>query len=170
MSNDVQQWQTPQTPKARQLLHCGGHWLRPLDHQPVLQWDAHGFLQEWCDKARAQGTGTYRGFHGSPMANWHSVLRAGLRCSPQGALGPGVYAHETAVYSRTGGGQRSERSSSVVLAGPGVQGYMGTAPVGVWRNSLFSPDPRAMSMMALVEIADLRHDRKLINHSAGVTL
>lgn len=103
-------------------------------------------FQEWCDKARAQGTGTYRGFHGSPMANWHSVLRAGLRCSPQGALGPGVYAHETAVYS---------------------QGYMGTAPVGVWRNSLFSPDPRAMSMMALVEIADLRHDRKLINHSAG---
>lgn len=105
-------------------------------------------FKEYCQSARLQtkGEGFYRAFHASPMANWHSVLRAGLQCSPTGALGPGVYAHEYANYS---------------------QAYMCTSPVGVWKNSMFNPFSSTMSMMSLVEVADHRHNPTLIIHQAG---
>eukprot|EP00667_Euglena_gracilis_P004111 EG_transcript_4124 len=119
--------------------------------------------QGWCAQARQHlhhPTGTYFGFHGSPISNWHSVLRAGLRCSPNGMLGPGVYAHETAHYSQAYMGQP-------IQTGPNGRGYFQLPVGGVWRNSMFQPDGGSMSMMALVEIADLRHDHSLIKTSEG---
>lgn len=82
-------------------------------------------------------TGSFHAFHGSPISNWHSIVRTGLR----GGHVPGIYMAQSAAVS---------------------QGYMqsGTACSG-WKNSTWGCD-KNVACMGMVEVADMCHHQKML--------
>lgn len=79
-------------------------------------------------------TGSFHAFHGSPISNWHSIVRTGLR----GGHVPGIYMAQAAATS---------------------QGYMqsGMADCKGWANSTWECN-KMMSCMGLVE--GMFHERE----------
>jgi hypothetical protein len=88
-------------------------------------------------------TGSFHAFHGSPVSNWHSIVRTGLR----GGHVPGIYMAQAAAVS---------------------QGYMqsGMACEG-WKNSSWECD-KNMNCMGMVEVADLCHHQNLLTGASPV--
>jgi hypothetical protein len=74
----------------------------------------------------------------SPIPNWHSILRTGLRSGHV----PGIFMAQQRSYSV------GYMASAVGAAQGGLR---------VWRNSQLGCDSR-MSAMSLIEVADLRDD------------
>jgi len=106
-------------------------------------------FQDWKGRARnlsknskskknsPNSSGSYYAFHGSPITNFHSIIRTGLR----GGFVPGIYHAQNAFVSF---------------------GYMNSGQqVNGWDNSMFKCDGN-MSCIAMIEVADMRHDQKLI--------
>lgn len=100
-------------------------------------------FQEWRRQSRNHGNkkGSFIAFHGSSIANWHSILRTGLRGGP-GAVGTGVYMADQLKYSipymdLTGKVNRS------------------------WKNSVLGCNGK-FNAISLVECSDMRHDKALL--------
>jgi ubiquitin-conjugating enzyme E2 Q len=86
-------------PRANQVDGMG----TALQFQVVTtQPEREATFREWQSKSRAEGggagDGSFVAFHGSSIANWHSILRTGLRGGP-GAVGTGVYMADQLAYS-----------------------------------------------------------------------
>eukprot|EP00026_Physarum_polycephalum_P002388 Phypoly_transcript_02394.p1 GENE.Phypoly_transcript_02394~~Phypoly_transcript_02394.p1 ORF type:complete len:924 (+),score=160.91 Phypoly_transcript_02394:68-2773(+) len=109
----------------------GGFMLKPEEKKPAEE--------------TKRNTGSYHAFHGSPISNWHSILRTGLR----GGHVPGIYMAQSAAVS---------------------QGYMqsGTQCSG-WKNSTWDCD-KNMACMGMVEVADMCHHTNLLTGASPVEL
>jgi len=97
-------------------------------------------FQEWVTRSRREkgGNGVFNAFHGSPVGNWHSILRTGLRSGHV----PGIYMAGQATISH---------------------GYMavGQSQAVGWKNSMFEHNNN-ISAIALLEVADMRHNNKFV--------
>eukprot|EP01102_Stenamoeba_stenopodia_P006169 TRINITY_DN1698_c0_g2_i1.p1 TRINITY_DN1698_c0_g2~~TRINITY_DN1698_c0_g2_i1.p1 ORF type:complete len:979 (-),score=356.91 TRINITY_DN1698_c0_g2_i1:1765-4701(-) len=85
--------------------------------------------------------GSFVAFHGSPISNWHSIIRTGLRSGHV----PGIYMAQNKMTSI---------------------GYMAGSTARPWRNTALGIT-EAMCAMSLVEVADYRDDQKKITGGRG---
>jgi len=117
-----------------------------LQFQVVSSFPEHEqkFLQ-YKQQARNhhKGKGTYYAWHGSPMSNWHSIIRTGLR----GGFVPGIYHAQNVAVSY---------AYMAVGSGPGG-----------WPNSMRKTS-KMMSCISMIEVADLRHNTSLITGGNAV--
>jgi len=133
-------------PKKHQLSAMGTE----LQFQVVSSFPEHERkFQDWKSRARKTGkknsTGSYFAFHGSPVVNFHSIIRTGLR----GGFVPGIYHAQNAGVSF---------------------GYMftGGTPTKSWGNSVWKSD-KNVSCIAMIEVADMRNDNSLITGGKSVS-
>eukprot|EP01112_Ceratiomyxa_fruticulosa_P011464 TRINITY_DN3109_c0_g1_i1.p1 TRINITY_DN3109_c0_g1~~TRINITY_DN3109_c0_g1_i1.p1 ORF type:complete len:918 (-),score=250.47 TRINITY_DN3109_c0_g1_i1:134-2887(-) len=97
-------------------------------------------------KDRKDATGSFYAFHGSPITNWHSIVRSGLR----GGHVPGIYMAQAAATSH---------------------GYMavGASNANGWKNSSWGCD-KNISCIGLCEVADMTHKTELITGGSPLAL
>jgi ubiquitin-conjugating enzyme E2 Q len=113
----------------------------PTPHQFVLLTAGPGKESEWralrdeAERKMGRGRGSVYMFHGSPLHNWHSILRTGLQVRGL----PGLGASGAAIW------MANEMTTSV--------GYSLKARSTVWDASVF---PRDAMCMGLLEVV---HDR-----------
>jgi len=88
-------------------------------------------LKRDFEKKRGQGQGSRYFFHGSPIGNWHSILRLGMKTTGQ----PGVGASGAAVW------MAPDFQTSV--------GYM-RGVGGGWSKSMFGPTILCMAILEIV--------------------
>jgi len=88
------------------------------------------------EKTKKDNKGSFHAFHGSPISNWHSIVRTGLR----GGHVPGIYMAQSAAVS---------------------QGYMAGVACSGWKNSTWGCN-NAMQCMGMVEVADMCHHQRLL--------
>ncbi|CAI2358301.1 Hypothetical protein MVR_LOCUS6 [uncultured virus] len=125
--------------------YCGDIKLLPLDRNIAsfgtpLQFKIEQSFPEneqlfanWKHKARSviSGTGSYMAFHGSPISNWHSIIRTGLL----GGYVPGIY-------------HALDSATSVP--------YMNSQPLkSTWANSTWNLTTN-LKCLAAIEVADYR--------------
>lgn len=99
-----------------------------------------------------QAHGSFLAFHGSPLKNWHSILRLGLKNFSThqkyrlhgASYGNGIYLSEHGGTSL---------------------GYCKGAVCSLWSYSALIPDGAAVHCMALCEVVD---DKPNFTHSSGV--
>lgn len=125
--------------------YCGDIKLLPLDRNIAsfgtpLQFKIEQSFPEneqlfvnWKHKARSvvSGTGSYMAFHGSPISNWHSIIRTGLL----GGYVPGIY-------------HALDSTTSIP--------YMNSQPLkSTWANSTWNLTTN-LKCLAAIEVADYR--------------
>eukprot|EP00455_Lapot_gusevi_P000117 TRINITY_DN1004_c0_g1_i12.p1 TRINITY_DN1004_c0_g1~~TRINITY_DN1004_c0_g1_i12.p1 ORF type:complete len:207 (+),score=71.90 TRINITY_DN1004_c0_g1_i12:154-774(+) len=104
-------------------------------------------FRDWLAQARGRSRvnrrGSYFAFHGSPVSNWHSIIRTGLRSG----YVPGIYHAMTA-------------DTSVGYMGIGYGECQG------WPNSMWECD-NSISCLSMIEVADFRSEGRLVTGGVG---
>jgi len=104
------------------------------EHEKIFRQHVQDAVRKGCENE----SGTFKAFHGSPIGNWHSIIRTGLRSG----FVRGIYMAQYAATSH---------------------GYMqvGTTEVLGWLNSSWG-STKQMSAIGLLEVADHRKNQKKI--------